>query len=1450
MSKEESKDAPKTEEKKPDDAKGNDEAEKGEKTNNDNPEQAQPAQAPKKVSDVPIEIVNTVIPIPEMYLNSIEEKRELERVRRWKIKIEEFQISPTPSILDAFLEITIGGDLKIYSVHNVQKNTSGMKRTGKRGFCSFTECKETDVKRPTSFDSSFELELRDSVINLMRQNFVVELWDYNTWLPNTYKGIGMIPLIDIIKGSIYRSVSINGIKISFKIVFQELWDFELSFEDWSLTNVKYLFGLSESNKTLKPTITFDMYSIKETINCIHPKAGVDNPEWSKFNKNMMYRGTLNDLENEKIIATIESKTSFLDKRAIRRPIGLKGITSSGLIKQSVPPERAKEGKEIEMKEIDSIMMDSMMSGKIGINNVPKFRQSGFDSTISEKDAYICVYIKDLSSSDIPPFVKKPLNIFISLEYEGKQYETKKIRIMPNTQIVFNTEINFLFGIDFRHVKDDDDLYNKILTELENTNAIEVFLWVEDYFDSLTFLGKFNILLTDIFEKGKYNEEKQYKNAKNDSVRYNPKIYMGNDKFKSAYRYSEISVNYQAWFFPEKLSRLEITREKLKKKLKKNPTIALCEKISKDSYEQFDQIKIKLLNQYSEIQKRFFDFMSVHTNKGCSEEIIKELKEKPFFVLDQNNKFRFLPSYLTKLTLQDVSYEEELLMKSPIAEIIKQRAYLDKISFPIKTERGLLYYTKTQRWNSLDHDYLLLSPDFFIMTKQGTKYEHSVFFSCLLMNFYSNSYQIDDKELEKMFIARKVKIDVNRFMAKEQCYLPNYYELEEKYANAMLYEEKSKKKKKKKKKGEEAQNEENEDEEGKYRKIKTEENKKRDKYLSEINTGLLSISSFDTSDLIFICMGTLKADVKESYHFWVMGFSTDLKDVLFYEPLTCKVYRLKNRVKYPEVLWYYFRGGFAFINEANKFIEDSNKPLPKQPTKAKKIEIAQKQKTNRIQSAYLDQNEDYDEQLEEVDPHRIIEEMEQMDFIEDMKHCFKYEHKIDNVLNKIYQPEDTKKEDIKKMLETKGEKTFLKMNKLEKEGDKVEDFNVNKNSTMEQFILKREQFKEIKNEVLPYRTIDVIFNKKNVFVNLQNPNPVGIFYDIYDVDKWYQFLRAKDEEQKEEEIKEEKIWKEDIPSFYSFKIFANPFTLEEIDKMKKNILFEFQKTIRSIRNQKGLNSFFKTTREMKEILELYLIYLEMYQVGLSTKEQHIERLNIWNKYFIEKMNNRTKCYLLPLCFNYMNDIQNYLFNCQEFLFKNLKDGFIMLVCKIFQYPNKVLSIRIMIMLCSKTQEDLKEPEREFYQVTDYDDEEEIKEEEGNKEEEPLIVNEEKKKKTEKVKKLVKIVRIGKEKILNEKQLSEKPKEETPLIDNTIITKDNSVLSEKSETEIIKTKPKKKVVKKIIKKKVKKSEIAAMKKKLLDTSNNTSALNTSNIQLITNKSILQSEREQLINNSNKD
>jgi centrosomal protein CEP76 len=33
--------------------------------------------------------------------------------------------------------------------------------------------------------------------------------------------------------------------------------------------------------------------------------------------------------------------------------------------------------------------------------------------------------------------------------------------------------------------------------------------------------------------------------------------------------------------------------------------------------------------------------------------------------------------------------------------------------------------------------------------------------------------------------------------------------------------------------------------------------------------------------------------------------------------------------------------------------------------------------------------------------------------------------------------------------------------------------------------------------LPYPQIDLIFNHKNVFANLQNPNPQKIYYHIHD-----------------------------------------------------------------------------------------------------------------------------------------------------------------------------------------------------------------------------------------------------------------------------------------------------------------------------------------------------------------
>jgi centrosomal protein CEP76 len=37
--------------------------------------------------------------------------------------------------------------------------------------------------------------------------------------------------------------------------------------------------------------------------------------------------------------------------------------------------------------------------------------------------------------------------------------------------------------------------------------------------------------------------------------------------------------------------------------------------------------------------------------------------------------------------------------------------------------------------------------------------------------------------------------------------------------------------------------------------------------------------------------------------------------------------------------------------------------------------------------------------------------------------------------------------------------------------------------------------------LPYSQVDLIFNHKNVWANLQNQNPVSIYYHIHDETKW-------------------------------------------------------------------------------------------------------------------------------------------------------------------------------------------------------------------------------------------------------------------------------------------------------------------------------------------------------------
>jgi hypothetical protein len=138
------------------------------------------------------------------------------------------------------------------------------------------------------------------------------------------------------------------------------------------------------------------------------------------------------------------------------------------------------------------------------------------------------------------------------------------------------------------------------------------------------------------------------------------------------------------------------------------------------------------------------------------------------------------------------------------------------------------------------------------------------------------------------------------------------------------------------------------------------------------------------------------------------------------------------------------------------------------------------------------------------------------------------------------------------------------------GDQEHDDKKQKNMAKD-FEWKREysnRKKKVKNDILPYKTIDIVFNKKNIWINLQNPDPVRIIYDLYNNQRWMSVLKTRNDAGKE------MIWKNDIPTFYSFRNFASFYTEDEMEATKKSILKAVNEAIRSTRMIKNLSTKFK------------------------------------------------------------------------------------------------------------------------------------------------------------------------------------------------------------------------------------------------------------------------------------
>lgn len=136
-------------------------------------------------------------------------KKDMELMRRWVVRIYNIYYTPFDKMLDPFLQFTLGGNYKI-QVYETKEGDKYKIPSGERGYADKTEVQENvDLQEKRPFDKIIETEMRMSYSMVEAQKLMVEAWDYNSIWMNTIIGYSTMPLIEIISGDMNVTMEIE-----------------------------------------------------------------------------------------------------------------------------------------------------------------------------------------------------------------------------------------------------------------------------------------------------------------------------------------------------------------------------------------------------------------------------------------------------------------------------------------------------------------------------------------------------------------------------------------------------------------------------------------------------------------------------------------------------------------------------------------------------------------------------------------------------------------------------------------------------------------------------------------------------------------------------------------------------------------------------------------------------------------------------------------------------------------------------------------------------------------------------------------------------------------------------------------------------------------------------------------------------------------------------------------
>lgn len=689
--------------------------------------------------------------------------------------------------------------------------------------------------------------------------------------------------------------------------------------------------------------------------------------------------------------------------------------------------------------------------------------------------------------------------FISVEWCGIVQRTRTIK--ENNNPSFNETIYFQVPMSEEYIRDPEKYVQKINEEFVSKNEMIFNLMIEGDDNTYDNLGIAFFHLSDL-KNGDRQQKKYFADDLKTEKKYVSRIYTGKSKLVSAFSLSNNTyVHYEAWFLDDFPAIIDFGEKKKQSER--------ADKIPMELQPFFEGGRDIFLDRLKrDIQKVF----SKYTHYFYKERMFTEVKPS-----DQYKNLHLLPYYLSLITMPEKIYSREDMTKDPNF-FDCNLSTLDEIAhyvrcFPYSSESGT-----NEVWSS---------PDFTMKIRKGGVEDHAILMACLMMGLKKTKSRIKYYEIANDPIERN---------GKTNGMVTNTPTSDSNTIGATTIGN---------------TNQGTAD-------LPTPENE-------IVITQMYDKITFPYENRVFVCLGKLKV-TREPY-IWVMTVSDDYRDIVFWDPKLFKKYELQGRVDDSDRLKNFLLGKYPDYDSVKrgKVIapvqeESDEDDEVEKPKKKKDLEEIKLKGVNEDSVLEYKESEDgyQDQQMNErdhllVDIDIVAKSDEENAFSKLKCNIFINCYIVVNPLNID--------ENLTYDKEQKNKFSFLEEQKNAIDADMKQGNEMN--------LLPVEIFRSRQGKILeekfsmPYETIDIIFNRNNIYANFQYHDPMSIKYNLYDNECWRPYIYHSDT-----------IWRGKFEPFYSLTNPGPCYSPGLVNKMKESLIKEMRVGLTAARSGKNLQTKFK------------------------------------------------------------------------------------------------------------------------------------------------------------------------------------------------------------------------------------------------------------------------------------